>query len=353
MHFLTEHFGGQNNLKALLAQPEDSIAGIDAYLEEIGYAEQFDDVFRLWAVANILDEDIKPGDTLLGYGQLDVKAAISGSIKGFDEAQSDIPQYAIEYTELRSISDPLTLSFQGPTTVPLLPVDVGPSGCWWSNSGDAIDSTLSHSIDLPLGATASMDYEVWFEIEEDWDYLYLEVSVDGGRTWRIIETPATSPENPIGNGFGPGYTGASGGWLRESVDLSPFAGEDLWVRFQYVTDDAINAIGACFRNLSIKFAGNFAGATTAAASGIAANDSGWEAQGFVFIDNVVRQEFQVQLITTGDDPQVRQVPLDANNAGKLTVQPPKDGERLIVAVGSIAKKTRQLVSYSLTVTPAE
>ena len=29
MHFLTEHFGGQDNLKTLLAQPEDSIAGID------------------------------------------------------------------------------------------------------------------------------------------------------------------------------------------------------------------------------------------------------------------------------------------------------------------------------------
>ena len=349
MHFLTEHFGGQENLKALLAQPEDSIAGIDAYLEEIGYVEQFDDVFRLWAVANILDEDIKPGDELLGYGRLDVKAAISGSIKGFAEAQSDIPQYAIEYTELRSISDRLTLSFQGPTTVPLLPVDVGPSGCWWSNSGDAIDSTLSHRVDLPLGATASMDYEVWFEIEKDWDYVYLGVSVDGGRTWRIIETPATSPENPIGNGFGPGYTGASGGWLQESVDLSPFAGKDLWVRFQYVTDDAINGSGACFRDLSISFAGfNFA-----AASGIAADDSGWEAQGFVFTDNVVRQGFQVQLITTGDDPQVRQVLLDSNNAGQLTVEPPGDGERLIVAVGSMAEKTRQQVGYTLRVTAAE
>jgi len=349
MHFLTEHFGGQDNLKALLAQPEDSIAGIDAYLEEIGYVERFDDVFRLWAVANILDEDIRPGDGLLGYGKLEVKAAISGRIKGFDEAQSEIPQYAIEYTELRSISGPLTLSFQGPTTIPLLPVDVGPSGCWWSNSGDSIDSTLSHRVDLPLGTTAALDYEVWFEIEEDWDYVYVEVSVDGGRNWRIIETPATSPENPIGNGFGPGYTGASGGWLQESVDLSPFAGEDLWVRFQYVTDDAINATGACFRDLSI----NFAGATAAAASGIAADDPGWEAQGFVFTDNVVRQRFQVQLITTGDDPQVRQMPLDANNAGKLTVQPPGDGERLILAVGSMAEKTRQPVSYTLSVAPAE
>ena len=344
MHFFTEHFGGRSDLKALLAQPEDSIAGIDAYLGEIGYDERFEDVFRLWTVANILDRDISDGDALLGYGDLDVSAAISGSIRGFEEAQSKIPQYAIEYTELRSISGPLTLSFQGPTTVPLLPVDVGPSGCWWSNSGDSIDATLSHQVDLPLGATAKMDYEVWFEIEENWDYVYLEVSVDGGRTWQIIETPATSPENPIGNGFGPGYTGASGGWLRESVDLSTFAGEDLWVRFQYVTDDAINASGACFRDLSISF-GN-------ASVGIAADDRGWEAQGFVFTNNVVRQGFQVQLITTGEVPQVRQVPLDINNAGKLTVQPPEDGEKLIVAVGSMAEKTRQSVSYALTVTPA-
>jgi hypothetical protein len=344
MHFLTEHFGGRSDLKALLAQPEDSIAGIDAYLDEIGYDERFEDVFRLWTVANILDRDISDGDALLGYGDLDVSAAISGSIRGFEEAQSKIPQYAIEYTELRSISGPLTLSFQGPTTVPLLPVDVGPSGCWWSNSGDSIDATLSHQVDLPLGATAKMDYEVWFEIEEDWDYVYLEVSVDGGRTWQIIETPTTSPENPIGNGFGPGYTGASGGWVQESVDLSPFAGEDLWVRFQYVTDDAINASGACFRDLSISF-GN-------ASAGIAAGDRGWEAQGFVFTNNVVRQGFQVQLITTGEVPQVRQVPLDINNAGKLTVEPPGDGEKLIVAVGSMAEKTRQSVSYTLTVKPA-
>ncbi len=343
MHFFTEHFGGRSNLKALLAQQEDSIAGIDAYLDEIGYEERFEDVFRLWAAANILDRDIEDGGPILGYRDLDVRATISRSIKGFKDFRSEIPQYAVEYTELRSISEPLTLSFQGPTTVPLLPVDVGSSGCWWSNSGDSIDSTLSHRVDLPLGSTAAMKYEVWFEIEEDWDYVYVEVSVDGGETWLIIETPATSPENPIGNGFGPGYTGRSGGWLKESVDLSPFAGEDLWVRFQYVTDDAINASGACFRDLSIGFAGT--------APEITADDPGWKAQGFVFTDNVVRQEFQVQLITTGDEPQVRQVPLDANNAGEITVQPPGDGQRLIVAVGSLAEKTRQPVSYTLSVTP--
>ena len=345
MHFFTEHFGGQGNLKALLAQPEDGIAGIDAYLDETGYEKRFEDVFRLWAAANILDEDIGDGGPILGYGDLDVRAAISGNIKGLNDIRAEIPQYAVEYTELRSISEPVTLSFQGPTTVPLLPVDVGSSGCWWSNSGDSIDATLSHRVDLPRGSTASMDYEVWFEIEEDWDYVYVEVSVDGGENWMIIESPATSPENPIGNGFGPGYTGRSGGWLKESIDLSPFAGGDVWVRFQYVTDDAINASGACFRDLSISIDG--------AAPGIAADDPDWEAQGFVFTDNVVRQEFQVQLITSGDEPQVRQVPLDANNAGEVTVLPPGDGERLIVAAAALAEKTRQPVSYTLSVAPAQ
>jgi hypothetical protein len=344
MHFLTEHFGGRDDLRSLLSQPEDSISGIDRYLEEIGYTETFDDVFRLWAAANILDGDVRDSDDILGYRDLQVVSAVSGSINGFDEASSEIPQYAIEYTELRSLSEPFTLSFEGQTTTQLLPVDLGATGCWWSNSGDSIDSTLSRKIELPAGSTAAFNYEVWFEIEKDWDYVYVEISVDGGRNWRIIETPTTSPENPIGNGFGPGYTGRSGGWVQESVDLSPFAGEDLWVRFQYVTDDAVNATGACFRDLSITTEGE----TTP----IAADDAGWEAQGFVFIDNVVRQDFQVQLLTTGDEPQVRQITLNANNAGELTVMPPGDGQRLIVAVGSLAEKTRLPAEYTLIVAPA-
>lgn len=340
IHFLTEHYGGREDLRTLLAQPEDSIAGIDGYLKKMGFDSRFDDVFEEWAVANVLD-----GDGKFGYGDLEVSASVSRSIKGFNEAQSEIPQYAVEYTELKSISGPFTLSFKGQTTTPLLPVEVGAAGCWWSNSGDSIDSTLFRRVELPMGATATLQYEVWFEIEEDWDYIYVEVSVDGGQTWRIIETPATSPENPIGNGFGPGYTGDSGGWLKESVDLSPYAGEDLWVRFQYVTDDAVNANGACFRDLSIERPG--------AAAGITADGLAWESRGFVFTDNLVRQEFQVQLITTGVEPQVRRLNLDANNAGELTVLPPGDGERLIVAVGSLAEKTRQPAGYTLSVSPAD
>ena len=341
MHFFTEHYGGREDLRGLLAQPEDSIAGIDAYLAKHGYDEGFSDVFRQWAAANVLDRYVQEGGEILGYDGLDINASVSSSISGLKEKVFKIPQYAVEYTEVVSNSEPFQLSFKGDSETALLPVDVGPSGCWWSNSGDSIDSTLSRQVDLPAGSAAKLEYEVWFEIEKDWDYVYVEVSVDGGKSWRIMETPETSPENPIGNGFGAGYTGKSGGWIAESVDLTQFAGRDLWVRFQYVTDDAVNAAGACFRDLRVL------------AAGITAEDKDWDAQGFVFTDNTVRQDFQVQLITAGDQPQVRRLALDANNMGQMTLQPLVDGNRLIVAVGSLSEKTREYTGYTLGLTPVE
>ena len=335
MHFFSEHYGGHDGLRILVAQPEDSIAGINAYLEDMGYESRFDDVFREWAAANFLD-----GEGILGYQDLEVSATARGRIRGFNESHSEVPQYSVEYTELLPTSEPFSLSFEGSTTAPLLPVDVGASGCWWGNAGDSIDATLARQVRLPTGSTATLDYEVWFEIEEDWDYLYVEVSEDDGQTWRIMETPVTSPENPIGNSFGPGYTGHSDGWVKESIGLSAHAGKDIQVRFQYVTDDAVNAIGACIRNLSI------------GAAGIEADDQNWESNGFIFTNNLVRQRFQVQLITSGNEPQVQQITLESDNSAEIVLEPPAEGQKLIVAVGALAEKTREPANYTLTVTPA-
>ncbi|MDA0264755.1 MAG: immune inhibitor A [Chloroflexi bacterium] len=335
MHFLTEHYGGRDSLKRLLAQPEDGIAGINGYLAALGYDARFDDVFREWAAANIID-----GAGILGYADMSAGADISRKIDGSGQFESRLSQYGVEYTELKLVPEGSSLSFQGPATTPLLPIDVG-AGCWWSNSGDSIDSTLARRVSLPAGEEAALRYEVWFEIEKDWDYAYVEVSVDGGHTWRIFETSATSQENPIGSGFGPGYTGHSGGWVEESIDLTAYAGRDILVRLQYITDDAINGSGACFRGLTIE------------AAGITGEDTGWNASGFEFTDNVVRQNFQVQVITIGDAPVVRQMPLNADNFGVLALPTLKDGERLVVAVGLLAEKTREQAGYTLEVSPAK
>ena len=92
---------------------------------------------------------------------------------------------------------------------------------------------------------------VWYEIEEGWDYAYVEASDDDGRTWHILEGQHTTTENPSGNAYGPGYTGSSDEWLRESIDLTPFAGGPVLLRFEYVTDDAVYLDGLLIDDLSI------------------------------------------------------------------------------------------------------
>jgi bacillopeptidase F (M6 metalloprotease family) len=181
---------------------------------------------------------------------------------------------------------------------------------------------------------------VWYSVEEDWDYGYLQVSSDGGLTWDILETPNTSLDNPIGNSFGPGYTGDSHGWITERIDLSPYAGREILVRFHYVTDDAVNGAGMCFRNITIPEAG------------LLENDQDWQAGGFILTDNRVKQDYQVKAIQVGAEDRVVDITLDANNSGELVIPAPHNLNRLVVAVAALAPKTLQPAPYTLTVEPA-
>ena len=337
IHYLWEHYSNGDDFRALVSQQEDGIAGIDAYLKASGYQESFRDVFRDWAVANFLDEE----QGVYSYGDFQVQANVLAFVDGFSQFASDIPQYSVEYVELTSVEGPIRLRFQAPTVAPLLPTDVGPRGCWWSNSGDSISSTLTRSIDLAGTKRATLSYQVWYNVEESWDYAYVELSVDGGRTWQIMETANTSPEDPIGNSYGPGYTGDSSGWLSESVDLSAFAGEKaVLLRFQYVTDDAINGAGVCFREISV------------AETVLDAASDGWEAEGFILTDNRLRQDYIVQVIQVGEENLVTTLVLDENNTGEMAIAAPQDWQRLVVAVAALAPKTRESTSYTLTVEPA-
>ena len=339
-HYLSDHYGDRKNLTRLVAEPANGIDGIDAYLKALGYKVAFNDVFRDWVVANILDE----AQGVYGYNQeLDVHARVVNSIDRFSEVRqvkSQIPQYAVEYTELTSFKEALRVSFRGQAENSVIPADAGDHGCWWSNAGDSINSTLTRAIDLTGLQVATLNYEVWYRTEEAWDYAYVEVSSDGGKTWEILATPHTSSENPIGNSFGPGYTGTSSGWITESIDLNRYAGSKILLRFQYVTDDAVDGPGLCFRNITVRPAG------------LTDGDADWQANGFVRINNRVRQQYIVQIIRVGQENKVTVMPLDDVNFGETVIPDPEHLNRLVVAVAALAPKTQQPASYTLTVKPA-
>ena len=339
MTYLAEHYGPVEHIGRLVADPADGLAGIDSYLAGGGHAIAAQAVMRDWVVANILDED----QGVYGYQDLDVRAEVDRSIESYQEFSGKIPQYAADYTELENFDQPIWLQFSGSVENVLIPAEVDQVGCWWSNSGDSINSTLSRRLDLTGLSSATLRYQLWYEVEENWDYGYVQVSLDQGQSWKILETPETSPRNPIGNGFGPGYTGLSRGWINQTVDLTPFAGSEVLLRFQYVTDDAIDGVGLCIRYISIPEVK------------LEVDDAAWQPAGFVRINNRVRQDFAVQVILVGEEEgeesRVLQMPLDQANNGELILKAPQDYARIVVVVFAMAPGTVQPASYTLTLGP--
>jgi hypothetical protein len=336
MHYLSEHYGPLKDLRRLVEEPSNGITGIDAYLEYAGYPATFEDVFRDWVVANLLDEP----RGRYGYQRLVLRQPASTAIRDFTEFEAEIPQYAPQYLDLTPLPGAVRLRFQGTTENRLLPLEETDSRCWWSNSGDSISSSLSRSLDLRDLSQATLTYQVWYDLEEDWDYGYVEVSVNQGRNWEVLETPSSSDLNPIGNSFGPGYTGSSGGWVDQRVDLTPYADSRLLLRFHYVTDDAVNGAGLCLRRIAVPEAG------------LLDDDLSWQPDGFILTNNRVEQKYTVQVVRMGPENEVIPVPLDEDNAGGIVVTPLPGQEGLVVIVTAQAPRTRQPAPYTLAIEPA-
>jgi hypothetical protein len=85
----------------------------------------------------------------------------------------------------------------------------------------------------------TLKFWIWYDLEEDWDYFYAQVSTDGGYEFTNLANDMTTNFNPNNTNTGNGITGSSGGnWVEAKFDLSPFEGEQIIVRLSYFTDNA-------------------------------------------------------------------------------------------------------------------
>ncbi|MCX5752963.1 MAG: M14 family zinc carboxypeptidase [Candidatus Krumholzibacteria bacterium] len=115
-----------------------------------------------------------------------------------------------------------------------------------SGSGDNLLNTLSMANIYPLWLPQTLSCRLWYDIELDWDYAYLEGSLDDGDTWVTLPGDLTTNLDPNGANRGNGITGASGGWVSATFDLSSLmAGGSgfILLRFLYVTDGSVNGEG--------------------------------------------------------------------------------------------------------------
>ncbi len=125
---------------------------------------------------------------------------------------------------------------------------------WWSGAGDMVDNRVYRNFDL-TAATGQIiwSFDSYWDIEQDYDYGYLEVSTDGGATWTSQEDMdgVFTDANPNAQNLGWGLTGASSKATRLRFDLSAFAGKTIGLRFRYITDAGVNKQGWFVDNLSL------------------------------------------------------------------------------------------------------
>ncbi|MDP2663802.1 MAG: immune inhibitor A, partial [Dehalococcoidia bacterium] len=196
LKYLAQHFGGYEALGDVLSAPGRAPTSITNFLTAKGYGTSFDAVFKDWVVANYL---VQAGGGRYGY-TLGPSPAKSQTINQVGTQEGTVHQYAADYLELGFSSGDLEVEFQGDPRVQLIPNQPHSGQAeWWSNRGDSMDSTLTREFDLQGVQKASLRFWTWYDLEKPWDYVYVEVSVDNGKTWSILPGKSSTLDNPLGN----------------------------------------------------------------------------------------------------------------------------------------------------------
>ncbi|MFD1079145.1 M6 family metalloprotease domain-containing protein, partial [Longispora fulva] len=164
----------------------------------------------------------------------------------------------------REVSTPLVAPFQGASQ-------------WWSGKGDYLDETLTRSLDLTGAGTASVSAKSRYWIEQDYDYLYGEVSTDNGATWKGVGGTVDGAPIPAVNGR-PGLTGTSAGWVDVTYNLDAYAGGTVLFRVRYVTDTNTSENGFLLDTVTVR-----AGDRVVLSDDVETGDNGWTARGFTRI----------------------------------------------------------------------
>lgn len=178
----------------------------------------------------------------------------------------------------------------------------------YSGQGNDVRRSLGRQFDFTdIGAdtTLTLSLDTWFEIEAEWDYLYVEASIDGESFQRLMPLDKSSIDDHIsvmpstrgheGPGSIPGFTGLSGDrdgdnkvesaagcdpkrprilaedkleqgvnnaepcaqaqWIHAEFDLNSLRGKLATLRFNYFTDGAAVENGALLDNVSIEAIG--------------------------------------------------------------------------------------------------
>jgi immune inhibitor A len=355
LRYIYAQYAGEEQLRPLVqADAGDRLqAFVDLAAATRPDISSFGQLVADWAVANLLDDrDAGDGrytyDT--GHGLPELLPTYVEPVEASRGAALDsVAQFGVDYYSLDSGA---SFSFSGDTSVQLGAEMPRGGASWWSGRSDDTYATLTRPLDLRGLDSATLQFATWYEIENDYDYAFVTVSADGGATWETLEGSLTTTDDPQGVNYGFGITGVSGApgakledgvrgeWVEETMDLSPYAGQEVLLRFWQINDQGFNAPGMYIDDIRVPELGF--------SDDVGAGANGWEAAGFVRVDGDLPQRWELRLVREQDfgDVTVEPLTLDASGSVSASLAP---GERGVLVVIAATPHTTERAGYELTV----
>jgi len=339
---------GDEGTRVLTAEPANGIRGVEAALSKLESDLSFEEFFASWVAANYLDHLSESETDGLHYSYTDLDVGRPTLVAAPDafpfEKESSVHQFGADYIVLRGDED-LNVAFTGRIATPLLSVSpLSGQRAWWSNRADESLTTLTGRFDLSEVESATLSYWIWYDIEPHHDYAMVKARALDDDEWTTLVTPSGTDADPHGHSPGWSYTGKSPGWIHEEIDLSSYAGDDVLLRFSYLTDGAITGEGFLLDHISIPEIGYV--------DNMGTESERWKPEGFLRIGPYVPQRYLALLIGRGEETTVERLTLEEDQRAEWTVPlGSEDLSEAILVISGMAPLTAEPAPYKLRISP--
>jgi Immune inhibitor A-like, MAM domain len=268
MLWLSDHYGS-GFMSALHREDANGLAGLQTILDQFVTGKSAQDVVHAWAAGVAIDKSLDSGRALVSRGRsADYQIASMNADILWDtpEAYSTpgAPPNGSDYVRLRDANGKAlggrqlkSLHFEGSTTfaplptewtvVPTPPLHAG-DAAYFGGAHDNMDNAMAHLVTVPT-SNPTLAFDILWSTEQDFDTVFVQASSDGGKTWKSLSNPdmttTLSPgADPKLVSNLPGFNGESETWRHETIDLSAYAGQTIYLSFRYITD--VNTRGELF-----------------------------------------------------------------------------------------------------------
>ena len=121
----------------------------------------------------------------------------------------------------------------------------------YATSSNTKTTTIS-TINLTTAVAAYLEYYARWEIEKNYDYTEIQISINNGVSFTPLCAKYTHDGNSNQDLGKPLYDGFQRVWVKESVDLSAYIGQNIKLRFNMVAGGGVEYDGFYFDDITVK-----------------------------------------------------------------------------------------------------